>query len=463
MAEKRETLATRLGFILLSVGCAVGLGNVWRFPYVVGEHGGGFFVLLYIVALLLLGFPVLVMELAIGRSGRLNLVGSLRRLSGGSPWWTWLGRLAFAGNVVLMMYYTTVSGWLLAYAKYYVTGAIGGCADTEACGAFFGSLLASPQRVTGYMLLAVLLGALLCAGSLRNTVERSVKFLMAALFVVMACLVAKSLWLPGAAAGLKFYLVPDTAAFSRNIAGTVFAAMGQAFFTLSLGVGSMAIFGSYLDAGSKRPLAREAAHIICLDTLVALGAGLIIFPICATFGVDVQAGPSLIFVSLPALFSQIAGGRAWGIFFFVFMSIAALTTIVAVFENIVAFLIDEAHFSRGAASAMVGVGVAILSLPCALGFNLLSGFQPMGKGTCVLDLEDFIVSQDLLPLGAFMCVIFCTAACGWGWGNFVAEAEAGQAWKWGRAARFYCRWILPLIVVAIFALGYIDMFTDLLK
>ena len=463
MSEKRETLASRLGFILLSVGCAVGLGTVWRFPFIVGNYGGGMFVLLYVVSLVLLGFPVLVMELAIGRAGRLNLVGSFRRLSGGNRVWTAPACLAFMGNVLLMMYYTTVSGWLFAYAKYYLCGTMAQRVTQEDCGAVFGDLLASPWRVTCYMLLTVALGALLCAGSLRSTVERSVKFLMGALFVVMACLVVKAMLLPGAADGLKFYLVPDFHHFSSNFKQTLFAAMGQAFFTLSLGVGSMTIFGSYLDARNKRSLAKESCQIICLDTLVAISAGLVIFPICATFGVNVQAGPSLIFVSLPALFGQIAGGRLWGILFFVFMSIAALTTVVAVFENIVAFLIDEAHLRRGIAAAIVGGAIALLSLPCALSFNILSGFQPLGEGSGVLDLEDFIVSQNLLPLGALLSVVFCTAACGWGWKNFAAEAEAGQRWKFGPAFRFYCRWILPLAVVAIFALGYIDMFTDLLK
>ena len=463
MSEKRETLASRLGFILLSVGCAVGLGNVWRFPAVVGAYGGGMFVLLYIVALLLLGFPVLVMELAIGRAGRLNMVGSYRRLSGGKAVWTRLAGFAFLGNLLLMMYYTTVSGWLFAYAKYYVCGEMALCRTQEECGVVFGRLLSSPLHITGYMLLTVALGALLCAGSLRNTVERSVKFLMLALFIVLACLVVKAMTLPGAADGLKFYLVPDFRNFSSNISGTIFAAMGQAFFTLSLGVGAMAIFGSYLDAQNKRPLAKEAGQIIALDTFVAFSAGLIIFPICTTFGVNVQSGPSLIFVSLPALFGQIAGGRLWGIFFFVFMSIAALTTVVAVFENIVAFLIDEAHMRRGLAAAVVGVAIALLSLPCALGFNVLSGFHPMGAGSGILDLEDFIVSQNFLPLGVLLSVLFCTAACGWGWKNFAAEVEAGQRWKFGVVFRFYCRWILPLIVIAIFVLGYIDMFTDLLK
>ena len=463
MSKERETLASRIGFILLSVGCAVGLGNVWRFPFIVGQYGGAIFVLLYLISLVLLGFPVLVMELAIGRAGRLNLVGSYRRLSGGSALWTNLARLAFLGNVVLMMYYTTVSGWLMAYAKYYLTGSIMECRDNEAFGAFFGGLVSSPGRVCGYMLLSVFVGTLLCAGSLRNTVERSVKYMMAALFVLMGCLVIMAFQLPGAREGLRFYLVPNIRSFGSDIVNTIFAAMGQAFFTLSLGVGSMAIFGSYLDDRNKRSLGRETGHIIFLDTLVALCAGLIIFPICSTFGVDVGQGPSLIFVSLPALFEKLGAGRFWGSLFFIFMAIAALTTIVAVFENMVAYLIDELHFKRGAAAATVGVGIGILSLPCALGFNVLSAFKPLGEGTCVLDLEDFIVSQNLLPLGALLSVIFCTVAGGWGWKKFTAEAEEGQKAKYGSVLKIYCRYVLPLLVIAIFVLGYLQMFTNVLE
>ncbi|MBR0458422.1 MAG: sodium-dependent transporter [Victivallales bacterium] len=454
----RETLATRLGFLLLSAGCAVGLGNVWRFPYIVGKYGGGIFVFLYLFFLIVLGLPVLMIELAIGRAGRANLVGATEKLSEGrhTRLWGTLFRCTFFGNACLMMYYTSVSGWLIAYATNFLTGDLMKVTGPEAVGNYFGELLASPGRQTGYMLLAVAVSTLLCCGSLRNTVERSVKYMMSALFLMMLVLIVNSFYMPNAAEGLKFYLTPNWQNFSSHIWETVFAAWGQAFFTLSLGVGSMTIFGSYI--GWKKPLITEASHIVVLDTAVALAAGLIIFPICASYGVDVGGGPGLIFVSLPNLFQQMPGGSFWGFLFFAFLSLAALTTIVAVFENMIAFLMDECKFSRPSAALTVGIGIAVLSMPCVLGPNLLKSFQPLGEGSGVLDLEDFIVSQNLLPLGSLLMALFCTLSAGWGRKGFEAEINAALRKPMPSAFFFYCRWILPIIILIVFAMGYYHTF-----
>lgn len=465
----RETLASRLGFLMLSVGCAVGLGNVWRFPYICGKYGGGWFVLLYLLFLVLLGFPILMMELAVGRAGRANLVGSYRKLAKhDGHFWAAIGKVIFSGNVLLMTYYTTISGWLIAYACYYAGGSIMKCtqitpegtldiaASRVAIGDFFGSLVSSPGRSLLYMLITVALGALLCSGGVRKTVENSAKYMMSALFVLLFILVINSLLLPGAAEGLKFYLVPNWSNFSDRIMETVFAAMGQAFFTLSLGVGSMEIFGSYL--GWKKSLASESASIIVMDTIVAIGAGLIIFPACYTYGVEPNAGPGLIFISLPNVFQMMPGGRFWGSLFFFFMTFAAVSTVVAVFENIIAYAIDEWKIKRWQAALMVGLGIALLSLPCLLGFNIWSSFKPFGEGTGILDLEDFIVSQNLLPLGSMLTALFCCWGFGWGMKDFIAELNEGQSWQWPKAFQWYCRIILPVIIMLIFVFGYVQFF-----
>ena len=455
---KRETLATRLGFIMLSVGCAVGLGNVWRFPYICGKYGGGYFVLLYFIFLAMLGLPVLLMELSVGRAGKSNMVGAFGKLAAnGQKIWRGFAKFFFIGNVLLMMYYTTVSGWLFAYAHKYISGSIMSFTTNEEIGQCFGSLTGSWQTSLIFMLFGVVVGTILCCGSLQKTVERSVKYMMMMLFVLLAVLVGKALTMDGALEGLKFYLVPSWDKFSQNMVETIFAALGQAFFTLSLGVGSMEIFGSYL-SGQKRSLVKESITIIVLDTVVAIGAGLVIFPACLTFKVDPNAGPGLIFVSLPHVFQQMASGRLWGALFFLFMAMAALTTIVAVFENIIAYVVDEWKFSRKNAALLVGTTIAILSLPCVFGFNLWSSFAPLGKGTCVLDLEDFIVSQNLLPLGGLCTVFFCTWKCGWGQKNFIAEAEHSYNGHFGPFFRLYTKYVLPMIVLIVFAFGYWSTF-----
>ena len=447
----RESLASRLGFILLSVGCAVGLGNVWRFPYVAGKYGGGMFVLLYLVFLVLLGFPILTMELAVGRAGKANLVGSMRNLTGNARRWVIPVKIVFVGNLLLMMYYTVISGWLFAYSFNYINGTMmenGGVSIADK----FSLLTGSPGMSSSYMLLTVVTGTVLCIGGLQKSVEKSVKIMMILLFFLILLLGGYALTTDGAAEGMKFYLKPDWQAFSGNIGETVFAAMGQAFFTLSIGVGSMTIFGSYI--GKERRLAGESIVIIALDTLIALLAGVIIFPICFSYGVDVGSGPSLIFISLPNIFANMPGGRWWGILFFVFLSLAALTTVVAVFENLIAFLMDEFKFKRRSAALLTGAVVAVLALPCVFGFNLWNKFQPLGRGTNVLDLEDFIMSQNLLPLGAMILVLFC----GKRWKTFIDESNQGKGLKFPDGLYFYCRYILPLIVMVILVWGYIQFF-----
>ena len=459
MAENssRETLATRLGFILLSAGCAIGLGNVWRFPFIVGQYGGGIFVFLYLFFLLILGFPIMMTEMAIGRGGRSNLVGSFRSLAASHKTaWTWLARIMISGCLILMIYYTSVSGWLFSYTGYFARGTISDATAAASTGKFFGDLIASPWRSAGYMVLATLLGTLVCWFGVQKGVENCVKYMMAALLVLMLVLAGYALCTPGAKEGLVFYLKPDWSNFIEKPLETIFAAMGQAFFTLSLGVGSMTIFGSYLSW--KKSLAVECVWIIVLDTFVALCAGLIVFPICKSYGIDAAQGPGLMFVSLPVAFNSMALGRLWGTLFFLFMSLAALTTIVAVFENLIAYLQDEHGHGRKAATIAVGLGVAILSLPCVFGYNILSCIQPLGKGTTVLDFEDFIVSQNLLPLGALAMSLFCFADSGWGKDKFITEVEEGQNRHFPKAVIFYWRHAVPIIILVIFVMGYYNMF-----
>ena len=450
--SNRESLGSRLGFIMLSVGCAVGLGNVWRFPYVAGKYGGGMFVLLYLIFLVLLGFPILTMELAIGRAGGANLVGSMNKLADGRRRWVVPVKIAFFGNLLLMMYYTVISGWLIAYAFNYINGSMMALGSGHAIAENFVNLTASPLKSICYLFVTVVVGTILCAGGLQKSVEKSVKIMMILLFFLILILAGYALSTSGAAAGMRFYLKPDWNAFSGNFGETVFAAMGQAFFTLSIGVGSMAIFGSYI--GKERRLAGESAVIIVLDTLIALLAGVIIFPICFSYGVDVGSGPSLIFISLPNIFANMPGGRWWGVLFFAFLTLAALTTVVAVFENLIAFLIDEVKLKRRAAALLIGGLVFVLALPCVFGFNLWKNVQPLGKGSDILTLEDFVMSQNLLPLGAMALVLFCATH----WRTFVDEANIGKGLKFPSRLRFYCSYILPLIVMVIFIWGYIQFF-----
>lgn len=456
MEQKRERLTSRLGFILLSVGCAVGLGNVWRFPYIAGQNGGAAFVLIYLFFLVIFGIPIMVMELSVGRASQKSVATAINVLEPKGSKWHWFRYVAMGGNYLLMMFYTTIGGWMLQYLIKIIAGEFEG-ADAGQIETIFTGMQQSPGASALWMAVATLLGFGACWLGLQKGVEKITKVMMSSLFVIMLVLAVRALTLDGAMEGLRFYLQPDLSRMQQRGWWNVVAdAMGQAFFTLSIGVGSMAIFGSYI--GKDRSLTGEAFNITALDTLVALIAGLIIFPACSAFGVDVGSGPKLVFVTLPNIFNSMAGGRVWGALFFLFMSFAALTTIIAVFENIVSFGIDLFHWSRKKSVLVNIAAVILLSLPCALGFSLLSGVQPLGAGSTILDLEDFIVSNNLLPIGSMIFLLFCTRKSGWGWNNFIEEANQGRGRRFPQWARFYVSYILPLLVVLIFIQGYVEKF-----
>lgn len=445
-----------MGFLLLAAGCAVGLGNVWRFPFITGKYGGAAFVLIYLVFLIILGLPIMIMEFAIGRASKQNIGKALKTLEPMGTKWHFYGHAAIAGNYLLMMFYTAVSGWILSYLFFTARGDLTGLSPGQ-IKAFFGGLLGDPLTMIFWMIITVVSCFLITSVGLRNGVERVCKIMMALLIVLILALAVHSALLPGSGEGLRFYLLPD---FERLMAAgpgeVIFAAMGQAFFTLSLGIGAMAIFASYI--GKEHSLTGESLRIIGLDTFVAIMSGFIIFPACFAFGVNPDSGPGLIFVTLPNIFNQMPGGRLWGSIFFVFMSFAALTTVIAVFENIVSYWIDVHGWSRRKASFVNCLAIIVLSLPCVLGFNVLSGIQPMGAGTNILDLEDFIFSTTLLPLGALIFLLFCVSRYGWGWNNFIAEANAGVGLQFPRWANIYARFILPLIIILVFIKGYWDIF-----
>ena len=454
----RERFASRLGFILISAGCAIGLGNVWRFPYITGQYGGGAFVLLYLVFLVILGLPVMVMEFSVGRASQKSCAKAFDTLQP-SGRWNWFGWWGFIGCMVLMMFYTTVAGWMLSYVVKMATGTFDG-ADSTASAQVFSDMLSNPNELIAWMLVVCAIGFLVCSMGLQKGVERITKVMMTCLLLVMIVLVVRSLTLPGAQAGIEFYLVPD---FGKLFAGetaseqwatfgsAVYAAMGQAFFTLSLGIAAMEVFGSYI--GRDRSLTGEAVRICGLDTFVALLAGLIIFPACFAFGVNPGEGPSLVFVTLPIVFAQMPLGQLWGALFFVFMSFAALSTIIAVFENLISFTMDKWGVERKRAVVCMAVAVVVLSLPCALGYNLLSGVSVPGIGD-IQSVEDFIVSNNLLPLGSLIYLIFCISRRGWGWKNFLAEADAGQGMKFPAWAHGWLKYGVPVLIVVIFIMGY---------
>lgn len=458
MAE-RENFKSRLGFILIAAGCAIGLGNVWRFPFITGQYGGAAFVLIYLFFLLIFGFPILVMEFAVGRASRLGVGRSFNVLEKSGHKWHYAGIPMIAGNYLLMMFYTTVTGWMLFYFYRMVTmGDLMSMTPSEV-GAEFTNMLGNGPLLSFWMVVATFAGLSIVALGLQRGVERITKTMMSALLIIMFILMIRVLTLPGAGEGLKFYLLPDFARLKEaGIGEVVFAALGQSFFTLSLGIGSMSIFGSYIK--KQHSLLTEAAHICVLDTGVALIAGLIIIPSCFAFGLKPDAGPGLIFATLPNVFAQMPAGRICGAAFFLFMSFAALSTLVAVFENIVAYWMDAHDVERKKAVKWNFVAVVLLSLPCALGFNVLSGIEPFGPGSCVLDLEDFLVSNTLLPLGSLVFVLFCNSRYGWGQDNFFAEADAGKGMKFPKYAvlRLYFKWILPIIISVIFVLGYMQKF-----
>ena len=454
--QNREKFASRLGFILISAGCAIGLGNVWRFPYITGQYGGAAFVLIYLLFLIILGMPIMVMEFAVGRASQKSAARSFHVLEPKGTKWHLISYLAIAGNYLLMMFYTTVGGWMMAYMVKMITGEFNGLTP-EQVGGVFNSMLAQPGYMTAWMIVTVMIGFFVCSLGLQNGVERITKVMMSSLFIIMIALAIRSVTLEGAGAGIAFYLVPD---FGRmleaGIGEVVFAAMGQAFFTLSLGIGALAIFGSYIS--KDRSLTGEAVSVCALDTSVAFLSGLIIFPACFAFGIDAGQGPGLVFVTLPSLFNQMAGGQLWGTLFFIFMSFAALSTVIAVFENIISFAMDLWDWERKKAVVFNVILILVLSMPCVLGFNLWSDFAPLGDGTTIQDLEDFIVSNNLLPLGSLLYLLFCTSRYGWGWDNFIKEADAGVGLKFPKAVRFYVSYILPLMILFILVMGYWQKF-----
>ena len=451
--EQREQLGSRLGFILLSAGCAIGIGNVWKFPYMVGQYGGGAFVLIYLFFLVILGIPVMTMEFAMGRAGQRSPARLYQQLEPKGSKWYLHGYVAMAGNYILMMFYTSVAGWMLDYFVRTAGGQFVG-ADTDGVAAKFSQMLGDPLRMTLFMGIIVVLGFLVCSFSLQKGLERITKWMMVALLVIMVVLAINSVCTAGGSQGLRFYLVPDLARMKKvGIGNVVAGAMNQAFFTLSLGIGAMAIFGSYI--GKERALMGESARVAALDTLVALCSGLIIFPACFAYGVQPDSGPSLIFITLPNIFNHMPLGRVWGSLFFVFMSFAAFSTVLGVFENIVSCTMDLSGWSRKKACLFNGILMLLLSMPCVLGFNVLSKFQPLGPGTGVLDLEDFVVSNLLLPLGSLIFIFFCTSRYGWGWKNFTKEANTGKGLKVQRWMRGYMCYVLPVLVAVILVLGLI--------
>ncbi len=453
---KRERLGSRLGFILLSAGCAIGIGNVWKFPYMVGQNGGGLFVLIYLFFLIILGVPVMTMEFSLGRASQKSPARMYQELEPEGSKWHLHGYLAVIGSYLLMMFYTTVCGWMLRYFVDTAKGDFVGL-DAASVGTHFNNMLGDAGMQVLYMGIAVVIGFAVCAIGLQNGLEKITKWMMIALLLIMVVLAVNSAFLDGGQEGLAFYLLPSISRMNEvGLANVIVAAMNQAFFTLSLGMGAMAIFGSYIN--KDRALMGEAVNVALLDTLVALSSGLIIFPACFAYDVEVGSGPSLIFITLPNIFNNIPLGRLWGSLFFVFMSFAALSTVLTVFEGILACTMDMFGWSRKKSCLINGILMFVLSLPCALGFNVLSGFAPFGEGSSVLDLEDFIVSNLILPIGSLVFILFCTSKYGWGWDKFTAEANSGKGLKVQKWMRIYMSYVLPVIVAILFVVGLYNFF-----
>lgn len=451
---EREKLKSRLGFILLSAGCAIGIGNVWKFPYMAGQGGGGAFVLFYLIFLVILGLPILCMEFAVGRASQKSPVKAYQALEKPGQKWHIHGYFTLAGCYLLMMFYTTVAGWMLHYFYLTATGKFTNSSTEEVVNTY-SQMLARPGVMTFWMVLVVALGIFICMRGLQNGLEKITKIMMIALLLIMVVLAGNSFFMPGAKEGLAFYLLPDFGRMRNvGIMNTIVGAMNQAFFTLSLGVGAMAIFGSYI--GKEHTLLGESVRVVLLDTFVAVTAGLIIFPACFTYQVDQTAGPSLIFITLPNIFANMALGRLWGSLFFLFMSFAAFSTVLAVFENIICCGMELTGCSRKKAGLVNFVLITLLSLPCVLGYNLWSwdGFAVFG-GT-IMDLEDFLVSNIFLPLGSLVYLLFCVSRYGWGWKNFKQEANLGKGLKVHDWMRIYLTYILPFIVLFIFGFGMYD-------
>lgn len=453
---EREKLKSRLGFILISAGCAIGIGNVWKFAYMAGQGGGGFFILLYLLFLVMLGIPIMSMEFAVGRASQKSPAQAYKALEKAGQKWHIHGYIALIGNYLLMMFYTTVAGWMLYYFYLTSTGKFVGL-NTDGVANVFSEMLQKPVTMTICMLIIVVVGFFICSIGLQNGLEKVTKVMMVALLAIMVILAINSFFMKGAKEGLSFYLIPSIErAKAAGIGNTAVGAMNQAFFTLSIGIGAMAIFGSYI--GKDRSLLGESVTIAALDTFVAITSGLIIFPACFTFGVDQTQGPSLVFITLPNIFNNIPFGRVWGSLFFVFMTFAAFSTVLAVFENIVSCGMELTGFNRKKSSIVNMILVALLSMPCVLGFNLWS-FDWLGVfGGSFLDFEDFLVSNIWLPLGSLIYLLFCTSKFGWGWKNYKEEANTGKGIKIHNWMRVYLTYILPLIVLFIFAFGIYDKF-----
>lgn len=447
--SEREHLKSRLGFIFISAGCAIGIGNVWKFPYMVGQNGGGAFVLIYLICLLALGLPVLTMEFAIGRASQKSPAAMYRALN--KPKWRLHGYMAMAGNYLLMMFYSTVAGWMLEYFVLTVKGDFINKTPQQVTD-MFGTIMSNPVSMVFYMGIVVVLGFFICSVGVQKGLERVTKFMMPALLIIMIILTFNSVSLEGAAEGLKFYIFPDFAKIAElGMANVIYAAMNQAFFTLSLGLGSMAVFGSYI--GKDRALAGESVNVVLLDTFVAVVSGLIIFPACFAFGVEPDSGPNLIFITLPNIFNNMPMSRLWGSLFFAFMTFAAFSTVLAVFENIISCCEDVFGWSRKKTCFINCIAIFVLSLPCALGFNVLSEITPFGTGSTIMDLEDFIVSYLMLPIGSLAFIFFCTLRYGWGWEKYLAEVNTGKGLKIPKWLRGYCTFVLPVIVALIMLLG----------
>lgn len=453
---KRETFGSRLGFILVSAGCAVGIGNVWKFPYMCGQFGGAAFILIYLVFLLIMGIPVMVCEFGVGRASRHSVAAAYETLEPQGTKWHITKWIGIIGCYFLMMFYTTVGGWMLYYCVRSFSGDFVG-ADMETVSAGFSDMLGNMPLMTFWTILICIIGFGVCAFGIQKGIEKVSKFMMTALLLIMIVLAIHSVMMKGAGAGIRFYLIPDFRQMAEiGIGNVIFGAMSQAFFTLSIGIGAMLIFGSYMEKDQR--LFGEAVNITVLDTVVALMAGFIIIPACFAYGIEPGAGPSLIFITIPNIFAQVAGGRVWGGLFFLFLSFAAFTTLVAVFENIISFDIDLFGWSRKKSTLVSLILIIILSMPCVMGFNVLAGFTPLGEGSTIMDLEDFIVSNNLLPLGSLGYVLFCTKKNGWGWNHFLGEINQGEGWKFPSGIKGYMSYGLPLLIIIIYLKGYYDKF-----
>ncbi len=454
MKNEREQFGSRLGFILISAGCAIGLGNVWRFPHIVGEYGGAAFIVIYLLFLLIFGIPIMTIEFSVGRSSGRSIATSFQELEPKGTKWHWYSPVAIIGNYLLMMFYTVITGWMFIYFIKMLAGDFAGKTATQ-ISAQFDAMIQNPWLLIGFMALATVIGFGICSLGLKGGVEKITKVMMLALLAIIVILAIRVIMLPGASEGLRYYLIPDFGKMAeKGVGKVIMAAMAQAFFTLSIGMGSMAVFGSYIS--KKRRLMGESITIAILDTFVAIMAGLIVIPACFAFDIKPDSGPSLIFETLPNVFNAMSGGRLWGACFFLFMIFAAMSTLIAVFENIISYSMDRWGWSRKK-SCLINCGLIIsLSLPCALGFNLLSGFTPLGAGTTILDLEDFIVSSNILPLGSLIYVLFATnSRYGWGWKNFLAEANTGKGAKFPAWLKVYVKYILPVVILILWVQNYL--------